>query len=260
MQEPLENPLQNNPKNSPLASVGHGRRGANRRRRYTKRQQVIELAQNKSSKKGEGTTFVDLMSAGIAFSKTQAQETLKYLMEKKVLFTLKDQRPQRYYPACMKAKVIDSIAKRENAPVKPTGVNSFTSPIQNLLRQQSSQSFLDILLSLPKKPLYIHKLQLQTSITREAYNDIHGKIISGNRAKPHNERIGNSLVTFLIYPNGKVMVSIACSNWPFKVESDTDEINLFSFFGQVRDRLINILSDSRECMVPLVTDWFLIHT
>jgi hypothetical protein len=199
------------------------------------------------------------MSATIASSKKQAQETLKYLMEKRVLFTLKDQRPQRYYPACMKAKVIDSIAKRENALMKPTGVNPSPSPIQNLLRQQSSQSFLDILLSLPNKPLYIHKLQLQTSIARETYNDIDGKIVSGNRAKQHDERIGNSLVTYLIYPNGKVIVSIACSNRPFKIDSDTDEMNLFSYFGQVRDRLIYILSNSSESMVPLVTDWFLMQ-
>jgi hypothetical protein len=100
-------------------------------------------------------------------------------------------------------------------------------------------------------------LQLQTSIAREAYNDIDGKIVSGNRAKQHDERIGNSLVTYLIYPNGKVIVSIACSNRPFKIDSDTDEINLFSYLGQVRDRLIHLLSDIRETIVPPITEWVL---
>jgi hypothetical protein len=37
------------------------------------------------------------------------------------------------------------------------------------------------------------------------------------------------------------MISIACSNNPFKLETDEDEIILFSFLGQVRD---SSLSDS----------------
>jgi hypothetical protein len=41
--------------------------------------------------------------------------------------------------------------------------------------------------------------------------------------KPHEERIGKANVKCLIFPNGNVMVYIACSNNPFKLEDEADE-------------------------------------
>ena len=38
----------------------------------------------------------------------------------------------------------------------------------------------------------------------------------------------------------------ACSDNPFKLETDNDVSSLFAFFGQVRDRLLYLLSDVRE--------------
>jgi hypothetical protein len=51
------------------------------------------------------------------------------------------------------------------------------------------------------------------------------------------------------------MVYIACSNNPFKLE---DEITLYSFLGQVRDRLLYFLKDPHERIVPPITEWILI--
>jgi hypothetical protein len=42
------------------------------------------------------------------------------------------------------------------------------------------------------------------------------------------------------------MVYITCSDRPFKLETDNDVSSLFAFFGQVRDRLLYLLSDVRE--------------
>lgn len=53
------------------------------------------------------------------------------------------------------------------------------------------------------------------------------------------------------------MISIACSNNPFKLETDEDEIILFSFLGQVRDRLLYVLNDPRERAVPSIMEWHL---
>jgi len=64
-------------------------------------------------------------------------------------------------------------------------------------------------------------------------------------------------VNFVVYPNGKVMISIACSNNPFKLETDEDEIILFSFLGQVRDRFLYHVSDIRERHVPPLLNWIL---
>ena len=38
----------------------------------------------------------------------------------------------------------------------------------------------------------------------------------------------------------------ACSDKPFKLETDNDVSSLLAFFGQVRDRLLYLLSDVRE--------------
>jgi hypothetical protein len=54
------------------------------------------------------------------------------------------------------------------------------------------------------------------------------------------------------------MVFIACSNNPFKLETESDESLLFAFFGQVRDRLLYLLSDPNERIVPLITEWWLV--
>ena len=71
-----------------------------------------------------------------------------------------------------------------------------------------------------------------------------------NKAKVHEERIGqvksSPNVKYYLYPKGKIMVYIICSDRPFKLETDNDVSSLFAFFGQVRDRLLYLLSDVRE--------------
>ena len=50
------------------------------------------------------------------------------------------------------------------------------------------------------------------------------------------------------------MVYIAASKNPFRPE---DEITLYSFLGQVRDRLLYFVKDPPERMVPPLTQWIL---
>jgi hypothetical protein len=64
-------------------------------------------------------------------------------------------------------------------------------------------------------------------------------------------------VNFVVHPNGKIMISVACSNNRFKLEADEDEGNLFSFLGQVRDRLLYVLNDPRERATPSIMEWHL---
>ncbi len=131
--------------------------------------------------------------------------------------------------------------------------------------QQKSQHFLDVLTSLPFVPLCIHKLQLQLSVNSESYEDF-TLFFKENKQKSqiHSERIGKAQgipnVKYVIYPKkGKIMVYVACSDKPFKLESDNDVNVLFAFFGQVRDRLLYLLSDVRERIVPDVMEWRLIQ-
>jgi hypothetical protein len=105
-------------------------------------------------------------------------------------------------------------------------------------------------------------MQLQTTIYPEYYEplpqDLNEKW-QKNRGKPHYETMARGDITFIVYPNGKVLVMAACSNKPLKLETDEDESNLFSFLGQVQDRLLFYLHDPREHTVPPIMEWRLIE-
>jgi hypothetical protein len=53
------------------------------------------------------------------------------------------------------------------------------------------------------------------------------------------------------------MIFVACSNNPFKLEDEADESILYSFLGQVRDRLLYLVTDPHERIVPPITEWIL---
>jgi hypothetical protein len=133
-----------------------------------------------------------------------------------------------------------------------TGFTHSNIRLSNILESDKAQSFLDVLCSFDHAPLYIHKLQLELLINPKGYEDLNRKSIKGSKMKPHEERIGKANVKCLIFPNGNVMVYIACSNNPFKLEDEADESVLFTFFGWVYDRLLYLLSDVRESIVPSI--------
>jgi hypothetical protein len=138
----------------------------------------------------------------------------------------------------------------------PTGVALSKSPLSNQLELQKAQSLLDALCLLGRHPLYIHKLYLQLSVASEYYQTIRAiPQTKRNKGKQYLERMARANVNFVVYPNGKVMISIACSNDPFKLENDEDETILFSFLGQVKDRLLYLLNDPRERTVPSIMQW-----
>ena len=53
------------------------------------------------------------------------------------------------------------------------------------------------------------------------------------------------------------MVYVACSKNPFKLEDETDLVTLYSFLGQVRDRLLYFVADPHERIVPPLAEWIL---
>jgi hypothetical protein len=46
-----------------------------------------------------------------------------------------------------------------------------------------------------------------------------------------------------------------CSNHPFRLQTEEDRSHLLVFLGQLRERLISILMDSHERIVPNVMEW-----
>src|SRR5919112_3969310 len=106
---------------TPLDLVGQCFSG---RRSYIHSSTIIELATDKFKRTGKGITYKDLMDAGISLHKKHAQDILKYHLRKGDIFTLKDIRPQQYYPTQIKAEVIEKTAK--NTPIDPTGVGTLS--------------------------------------------------------------------------------------------------------------------------------------
>lgn len=64
-------------------------------------------------------------------------------------------------------------------------------------------------------------------------------------------------VVYKFNKRGSIEIEIACSRNPFQIETDDDINNFFVFLGQVKDRLLNILYDPRERILPPIDKWIL---
>jgi hypothetical protein len=245
------------------------------------KKKIEELAIQKYRTCGQGIDFVDVMKFGC--SKTKAQRILKDCCQQRIghgsghapfLFrSPKRISPQRYYPSVRRADILENLKQKGNVPIHLTEVTSSKVLLSEVtssdadsktsskaplsLEEQKAQNLLDALVLLGYSPLYIHKLQLQVSLDSRYYADIQKDCSEYNKAKQHQERIGTTVVKYLVYPNGKTMVYVACSNNPFKLEDEADESILYSFFGQVHDRLLYLVTDPHERMVPPITKWVL---
>ena len=236
-----------------------------------------EIATEKYKSSGYGITFEDLTTR-FRIKRPQAQRSLKHFHARGILFTavdlinqginlIQNTNPQQYFPTCIKADIIEGFKKRKNVQVQPTGVNlskgslnpssSSRHPLSDNLEHQKAQSFLDVLAHLPFAPLYIHKLQLMLSIDKQYYKELAQKEGHINRAKPYEEIIGRRHVTYTFSPNGTVEIAVKSSDTPFRLETDEDESVIFSFLGQVRDRLLYHVSDIRERHIPSIMEWIL---
>jgi hypothetical protein len=220
------------------------------------KKKIEELAIQKYRTCGKGIDFSDVME--FYCSKANAQRILKDCCHQRmgkdgslhapILFrSPKRTSPQRYYPSVLKADIFEKLKQRGNVPIDLTEVTSSNTPLSNLVvEQQKARNLFDILHLFGSSALYIHKLQLQLSLGSGYYTDIQKHCSKYNKAKQHEEKIGTSIVKYLVYPNGKTMVFVACSNNPFKLEDETDVSILYSFAGQVRDRLLYLMTDPHE--------------
>jgi hypothetical protein len=260
----MTNPLYNVPidsnQNVPLGLLGQCGANTMRSRRKIKSKEVEQLAVEIFNNSKKGITYKDIMTLGA--SKKRAQRKLKlccengyFPSEKKILFAPEKHRPQQYYPKCLRAEVNEYLAMKENVLIQPTGMTYSTSPLFNVIELQKAQNFLDILVRLPFIPTYIHKLHLTMSIDKGDYNTLQRESAPRNKAKIYEEYIGINLTKYTYSPNGTVEVAVRSSDSPFKLETDDDVNILFSFFGQIRDRMLYHLSDPRERVVPPIIYW-----
>jgi hypothetical protein len=225
-------------------------------RRYTKSQDLLKFAEQVYHETGRGITFEGLRKSGKAKHKSQAQLILKHAKKVNILFTLSEKRPQEYYPNSLRSEIIKKEFSK-NTPIEVTGVahcKQHNDCTYDVVVRQTLEDYVVPLL--PSAPLFVHKLQLQTKINPERYNEIRFKIQKGNKAKKCGEIIGNNNVTYLFYPNGTVVISVENSNNP-SLENEEDRSYLLTYFGQIRDRLIMIMADPHERFVPPILKWYL---
>jgi hypothetical protein len=219
------------------------------------KKKIEELAIQKYRTCGQGIDFSDIMK--FSCSKTKAQRILKDCCKQRILFRSPQRTsPQRYYPSANRADILENLKQKGNVPIQLTEVTSSKAPLSTL-EERKAQNLLDALYLLGRSPLYIHKLQLQLSLDSRYYTDVQKYCSKYNKAKQHEEKIGRTIVKYLVYPNGKTMVFVACSNNSFKLEDEADETILYSFLGQVRDRLLYLLTDPHERIIPPITKWIL---
>jgi hypothetical protein len=219
-----------------------------------------ELALEKYQTNGKGITTKDVIQR-FSIHKKKAQLRLKNAIKGKeekqgILFTLDRKSPQQYYPTRYKAKIIEHL-KKQNSPINPTGVKLYSSPYLEKLRVRSVMELLSLL---ENQPIYIHKLQLKLLIDKTYYDEINiQQITKGNKSKTHEQKFGPRNVKYEVYPCGTIIIYIACSNNPFKLEVEEDVSSFFAFLGQVKDRLVIFLSDLSEQAIPNIMDWILVQ-
>jgi hypothetical protein len=233
------------------------------RNRHVTSDQIAKLAvETYKMKGGRGITYVDLLGKGLAVHKKQAQGMLKYHFRKETLFILEDKRPQQYYPTAIRAEIIEN--KQKNTLIDPIGVAFPTrsplsiskGPLANCMEPVIIQTMEGYILPLlPKSPLFIHNMHFKTKVSQECYSELKLPHYTRNRGKYHAEIIGNTHVDYILYSSGTVNVITTCSKNPHRLETEEDRSRLLAFFGQIRDRLIILLCDKHERLVPDIMDW-----
>jgi hypothetical protein len=142
-----------------------------------------------------------------------------------------------------------------NIPILSSG----RYPLSNALEYQKASTFLDVLLLLPFAPPYIHKLQLVLRIGKDCYDELLKLNTNKKTKKIYEEIIGKRHARYLFSSNGTVEIFVTSNDSPFRIETEEDEMIIFSFLGQVRDRLLYRVYDLKELYIPPLLSWILVQ-
>lgn len=247
--------------------------GHNHRHKNIVETSIVEKAVAKYRASGFGIKYTNVMNEFLV-TKDQAQRSLKHFHCKGVLFTARDllgqgidllenKNPQQYFPTCIKAEILENLKKRKGIYDDPPGITILSTvfpsrkhALANVLEYQKAQILLGFLGLLPYKPPFIHKLQLMLRINRRFYAEMR-EMKGTKKIETYEEIIGRRHVKYTLSSNGTIQIAIRSNDTPFKLESEADVSIIFSFFGQVRDRLLSLYGDPKEQFVPSVMEWIL---
>lgn len=225
------------------------------RRGYVKLKEAEAFVQGRFDEKKDGTDFENLV-AEYGIRKARAQRILKRGVHRNSFFTHGRSNPQKYYPESRHFDVIEYL-KKKNVPIDTTGTHHSNAPLSNQLEFEKANSFLEVLIGFRMRPLFMHKIQVETKVDKDSYNIVKVTPFKGNLGRSLMDMIEDRQVQFTYYKNQKVSIYVECSKRPFKLETLEDLTILYSFFGQVRDRLELFSSDPHGRIVPNITEWIL---
>lgn len=238
--------------------------------KYIKGEEVLRLAERIWDNEKRGITFRDV-KLEFNVPPSHAQRTIKK-QNKYVLFTRPDRTTQHqvYYPETRNADVIEYF-KSKSVPPRPswvgahntTLVQSTTSNLQlerleTELQEGKADNLVEVLLMMPNTPMYIHKILLELWVPTSIYDEV-STIPGQNKQKVYNTPIGPANVTYVLSRNGRVQISIECSEHPFPMASEADEQAFFVYIGKVQNNLQYWLRDLHERHTPPVMSWYLKH-
>ena len=237
--------------------------------KYIQRAEIEKIAIRKFQSSGHGLTYVDLQKE-YAIEKYHAQRSLKHLRARKVLFNARDlvlqgihlvdnKNPQQCFSVRMKGKIIEKLKKRKYSRHSNFRFEPLTTTLADTnpsLEEKKANTLLDTFLLLPYSCIYIHKLQLVFHINTLFYAETKE---NSRKSDMHEEMIGRRHVRYIISSNGTVQVFVQSNDTPFRLESELDEGMMFSFLGQVRDRLLYAIEDVKELIVPSIMEWKLLQ-
>lgn len=254
-------------KNVPINLLGH----LQPQRKYIPCDLVTKYAEDTFDRYHAPITVEDVRLK-FNISTAHARRILKRLrtktgIEKGLLFTPQNLKPQEYYPESMHAVVIERFRKR-NVPLDTTGTatdfdKNYASrkrldiSLHSITEKRKADSLLEALLLTRTSPRRMHNFHLQYPIDRQYYHDIDAHIQHHTKAKKIEHRIDGNLVSYLYYRNGIVTATIACTKTPFRIETVEDEYAIHSYLGQIRAKSLDHLSDSRGVIVPPLNKWLL---
>ena len=124
------------------------------------------------------------------------------------------------------------------------------------LGNQKAENFSQALASLGPLLLFIHKLQLWTTIDLDKL-DLGETFKSTPLPWAFTERIGLYEVKYEISQNGSVMIYVISNHKPFRLYNEQDVIDILAFLGMAEDRFRLLLSDPRGRIVSPVSKWVL---
>jgi len=242
---------------------------------------IQTLAAEKFQSTGKGLTYKDLLRPQYrrADSSKRAQRILKYHKNRGNLITNTPiSIPQEYFCNKEHARLSALYNERSILP-QPSGLTSSKADHENAIAERKKAENLGhaVVLAVSDAdgvaPTGMHNVHIHVTLPSPAYaKEVYEERLhyikpqnTKQRAKKLEAKMDNYRVRCLVYPHGKIIITIPCTEKPFPINLDSPEqtsIEFIALVAAIRHQLTtNWLSDSRGIIVPPIQSdaWRFVH-